>query len=165
MAGEQPAGESPRVGEQREQPAGGAAEGSGEQPPQPPIPQVVDTESSQQPKGDEPGGQQPGGGPGRFGLPTTQAGVAPPREPGDPGEPDEPAAEEALDEAIAKQEELLAEFAKVADELAAVMARLEGSTFVKRLKLASREQMGIGNRIAGLAAEAFGKPERRPEPV
>jgi len=163
MAGKQPpGGESPRVGEQRAQPGGGAPdEGSGEQPPQPPIPQVVDTESSQQPKGEEQGGQKPGG-PGRLGLPTTQAGVAPPQE---PGEQDEPPAEEALDEAIAKQEELLAEFAKVSDELAAVMARLEGSTFVKRLKLASREQMGIGNRIAGLAAEAFGKPEKRPAPV
>jgi len=158
----EPAGEAPRVGEQREQP-GGAASGDapGDQPPQPPIPQVVDTESSQQPKEETSGGGQPGG-PGRLGLPTTQAGVAPPQE---PGEQDEPSADEALDEAIAKQEELLAEFAKVADELAAVMARLEGSTFVKRLKLASREQMGIGNRIAGLAAEAFGKPEKRPEPV
>jgi len=72
---------------------------------------------------------------------------------------------EVLDEAIAKQEELLAEFAKVADELAAVMARLEGSTFVKRLKLASREQGAIGSRIAALAAEAFGRAERQPEPV
>ena len=163
MAGEQPPGsESPRVGESREQPGGGTPEaGDGEQPPQPPIPQVVDSESSQQPKGEETGGGKPGG-PGRFGLPTTQAGVAPPTE---PGEPEESAADEVLDEAIAKQEELLAEFAKVADELAAVLARLEGSTFVKRLKLASREQAGIGTRIAAMAAEAFGKPEKRPEPV
>jgi len=163
MAGAQPPGsESPKVGEERERPGGGTPEeGPGDQPPQPPIPQVVDTESSQQPKGEEQGGQQPGGA-GRLGLPTTQAGVAPPRE---PGEPQEPAADEALDEAIAKQEELLEEFAKVADELAAVLARLEGSTFVKRFKLASREQGAIGSRIAAMATEAFGKAEKRPEPV
>ena len=161
----QPGGESPRVGEQREQAGGGAPDG-GENDPQekPVIPQVVDTESSQQPKGDEQGGGKPGG-PGRLGLPSTQAGVAPPKEPTEQEEQEELAADEALDEAIAKQEELLAEFAKVADELAAVMARLEGSTFVKRLKLASREQGEIGSRIAAMAAEAFGKSDRQPEPV
>ncbi|MFM7206547.1 MAG: hypothetical protein ACKO4T_07765 [Planctomycetaceae bacterium] len=160
--GRKPAGDAPRAGEEREQPGGSTPDGGAETPAgQPPIPQVVDTESSQQPKPTAPKSSPPGGG-GRFGLPTTQAGVAPPQP---AGEQEEPQAEEALDEAIARQEELLAEFAKVADELAAVMARLEGSTFVKRLKLASREQMGIGNRIAGLAAEAFGTPERRSEPV
>ncbi|MBU6310289.1 MAG: hypothetical protein KJS77_11135, partial [Planctomycetes bacterium] len=158
----QPEGESPRVGEQREQAAGGTPESAEEgDPAKPPLPQVVDIESSQQPKDAEQGGGKPGGA-GRFGLPTTQAGVAPPQE---PGEESEPAADEALDEAIAKQEDLLAEFAKVADELAAVMARLEGSTFVKRLKLASREQGEIGSRIAAMAAEAFGKADRQPEPV
>ena len=159
---QQPGGESPRVGEQREQPGGGAADGSEDAPQEkPPIPQVVDTESSQQPKGEAQGGGKPGG-PGRLGLPSTQAGVAPPKE---PEEQEELAADEALDEAIAKQEELLAEFAKVADELAAVMARLEGSTFVKRLKLASREQGEIGSRIAAMAAEAFGKADGQPAPV
>ena len=158
---QQPGGESPRVGEQREQAGGGTPEAAAEGEPQPPLPQVVDTESSQQPKGEEQGSGKPGG-PGRFGLPSTQAGVAPPQEHGEEGEP---AADEALDQAIAKQEELLAEFAKVADELAAVMARLEGSTFVKRLKLASREQGEIGSRIAAMAAEAFGKADGQPAPV
>ena len=161
--GAQPPGaESPRVGEQREQAGGGAPEaGEHGEPPAAPLPQVVDTESSQQPKDPQQGGGKPGGQ-GRLGLPSTQAGVAPPQE---QGEESEPAADEALDEAIAKQEELLVEFAKVADELAAVMARLEGSTFVKRLKLASREQGEIGSRIAAMAAEAFGKADRQPEPV
>jgi hypothetical protein len=45
------------------------------------------------------------------------------------------------------------------------MARLEGSTFVKRLKLASREQGSIGSRIAGLSADAFGKADRQPPKV
>lgn len=153
----------PQVGEDRSKPAGGAG---GEPPPdgQPPVPQVVDKESSQQPP-DDSGGKEPGkgGGPGRLGLPTTQAGVAPPKEGEQEGE--EPAADEALDEAIAKQEELLAQFAKVADELAAVMAKLEGSTFVKRLKLASREQGAIGERLACMVAEAFAVAASRPAGV
>ena len=153
--------EPPRVGEQRSG-SEGTAPSPGEKPPETTaVPQVVDKESSQQPSGnDEPGGKP--GGPGRLGMPSTQAGVAPPqgKQPDD-----EPSTEEALDEAIATQEELLAEFAKVADELAAVMARLEGSTFVKRLKLASREQGEIGSRIARLAAEAFGQASAQPEPV
>ena len=129
------------------------------------MPQVVDQESSQQPA-DPNAGESPSsaaGGQGRLGLPTTQAGVSPPSSAEAAGEA-EPPADELLDEAIAKQEELLEEFAKVADELAAVMARLEGSTFVKRFKLASREQMEIGGRLAALAAEAFlpaaGRPPR-----
>ncbi|MFM8734068.1 MAG: hypothetical protein ACKOC8_02585 [Pirellulales bacterium] len=157
--GEQP----PNVGEQRDQAEGGepgegsAGEGS------PPLPRVVDVESAQQPKGEAAaaGGQQSPASP--PGLPTTQAGVAPPRQ-GEPAEA-EPTAEQALDDAIAAQEKLLAEFAKVADELAAVMARLEGSTFVKRLKLASREQGQIGSRIAALADEAFGRADRQPATV
>jgi hypothetical protein len=97
-------------------------------------------------------------GKSRLGLPTTQAGVAPPKKPGEQGE--DPPADEAIDQAIAAQEALLAEFAKVADDLAAVMARLEGSTFVKRFKLASREQATIGGRIAGLSAAAFADQEK-----
>ncbi|MCE9631789.1 MAG: hypothetical protein K8S94_13880 [Planctomycetia bacterium] len=159
-SGEQP----PKVGEERNPSGGGGSATGGEQPPQPPVPQVVDVESSQQPKGDEPkDGKPASGGAGRLGLPTTQAGVSPPSKP--PAPDDEPAADEALDDAIAAQEQLLAEFAKVADDLAAVMARLEGSTFVKRLKLASREQGSIGSRIAGMAAEAFGKADRQPAQV
>ena len=152
------AAQPPQVGEDRGAAGGGQPQEPGE--PRPPLPQVVDRESSQQPSSgdpEEPG--QPGQGQGRLGLPTTQAGVAPPRP---PREDEPPAAAEALDEAIAGQEALLAEFAKVAEDLAAVMARLEGSTFVKRFKLASREQAALGSRIARFSAEAFGRPDRRP---
>jgi len=156
-SGEKP----PQVGDDKSTPAAGA----GSQPPdsgQPPIPQVVDKESSQQPP---PGGDEESqpGGQGRLGLPSTQAGVSKPKPPGDGST--EPPADEALDEAITRQEALLAEFAKVADELAAVMARLEGSTFVKRFKLASREQTSIGGRLAALATEAFVTPGDRPPKV
>jgi len=152
------------VGEDKSQPSGG--QGGEPSQPTPPIPQVVDKESSQQPKDPDAGGEQKPGaaGQGRLGLPSTQAGVSKPKPPGDAGGA-EPPADEALDEAIARQEDLLEQFAKVADELAAVMARLEGSTFVKRLKLASREQGSIGNRLAGMAADAFSPAAGRPAGV
>ncbi|MFM8952815.1 MAG: hypothetical protein ACKOOF_07125 [Planctomycetaceae bacterium] len=158
-AGQAESGKSPpRVGEDRGQQGGDQPGGPGT--PKPPVPQVVDRESSQQPNDDAAqagAGKQSGGKP-RLGLPTTQAGVTPPKKPGEQAE--DPPADEAIDQAIAAQEALLAEFAKVADDLAAVMARLEGSTFVKRFKLASREQATIGGRIAGLSAAAFADQEK-----
>jgi hypothetical protein len=160
--------QAPQVGENRGQPGGGTSES---EPPgdsgQPQVPQVVDQESSQQPATETEEDSSPSpGGPGRLGLPSTQAGVSPPQPNGESNETeDDLPADEALDAAIAKQEELLAQFALVADELAAVMARLEGSTFVKRFKLASREQSSIGSRLAGMAVEAFAAPIGRPDGV
>jgi hypothetical protein len=160
----QPGEQPTQVGEDRSKPNGGAGSEPPQEGEQPQVPQVIDKESSQQPPEAAAGEQSKPGGPGRLGLPTTQAGVAPPSEPKDGGT-DEPPADEALDDAIAKQEELLKQFSKVADELAAVMAKLEGSTFVKRLKLASREQAGIGDRLANMATEAFSVAAARPAGV
>ena len=157
-----PSEESPRVvGEDRSTPPKDGGTPS-EEPAPPGAPQVVDRESSQQPT-DPPAGDGSPSGPGRLGLPTTQAGVAPPGKGEKKKRP--PGIKPMLDEAIESQEALLAEFAKVAEELAAVMARLEGSTFVKRFKLASREQGAIGSRLAGMTAEAFTVPERQPDAV
>jgi hypothetical protein len=155
-----------RVGEDHGRAGGAANEQPQPQDETPPIPQVVDRESSQQPDaGERQSPPQSGGGQGRLGLPSTQAGVAPPRpDRAAPAEEEQPA-EEALAAAVEAQQRLLEEFAKVADDLARVMANLEGSTFVKRLKLASREQGAIAGRIAGLAADAFGRSERRPAAV
>ena len=166
--GEGPSGEpgeqAPKVGEDKTQDSGGKGGQSGQ--PSPPIPQVVDKESSSQQPADPQAGDQQSQPPGqgRLGLPSTQAGVSKPQAPGE-NPAAEPAADEALDEAIAKQEELLEEFARVADELAAVMAKLEGSTFVKRFKLASREQASIGGRLASLATEAFVATDQKPPAV
>jgi len=127
--------------------------------PRPPVvPQAVDQESSQQsatpPSADDPGPQA------GLGLPSTQAGVSGSRGSGAAGS----AVEQPLAEAIARQQELLARFAEVAEDLAAALARLEGSSFVKRLKLAAREQGTIGSRLAGLADGVFGTPVA-PAPV
>ncbi|MFM8414714.1 MAG: proline-rich domain-containing protein [Planctomycetota bacterium] len=161
--GGEPGAQPPRAGEDRSKPRGGQGSEPGQATP--PIPQVVDKESSQQPEAPATGAESSqGGGQGRLGLPSTQAGVSKPKPAGEEAA-EEPPADEALAEAIAAQEKLLEEFAKVADELAAVMARLEGSTFVKRFKLASREQASIGGRLASLAADAFVKTAGRPPNV
>ena len=55
-----------------------------------------------------------------------------------------------------KQRDLLAEFEKIADELNRVLANLEGSTLVKRLKAASRLQYKIGGKITDQLGDTFG---------
>ncbi len=72
-----------------------------------------------------------------------------------PPKPESPAAEK-MDEAVRKQRDLLAEFEKIADELNRVLANLEGSTLVKRLKAASRLQYKIGGRINDQLGDSFG---------
>src|SRR5262249_17898067 len=122
---------------------------------QPVIPQVVDTESSQNSPPDKPVDGKPS---------PSQGGSTPLRLPvrtvlGKPKDAkDEPACptEQKLDEAVTKQRDLLAEFEKIADELNRVLANLEGSTLLKRLKAAARLQYKIGGRINDLLADTFG---------
>jgi hypothetical protein len=61
-----------------------------------------------------------------------------------------------LDEAVKKQQDLLAEFEKITDELNRVLANLEGSTLLKRLKAAARLQYQAGGRIASQIGDTFG---------
>ena len=63
-----------------------------------------------------------------------------------------------MEEAVRQQEDLLAEFEKIVNELNNVLANLEGSTLVKRLKAASREQYRVGGRIGDQLDAAFGSP-------
>jgi hypothetical protein len=120
------------------------------------VPRVVDSESSQQPnkpldssapkntKTSNPG----------LKLPVTtvmgkgKPGAAPPNQ----------STPEAVDEAVTQQRDLLAEFEKVANELNKVLANLEGSTLVKRLKAASRQQYSIAGRINDRIGDVFGIP-------
>jgi hypothetical protein len=72
-----------------------------------------------------------------------------------PGGPAPPASEN-VEQAVVEQKDLLAEFEKVANELNEVLANLEGSTLVKRLKAASREQYRIAGKLADHIEGAFG---------
>ena len=124
----------------------------------PPAPTIKDIESSlaenQQPEPTQKPGD-PAAAQSRLTLPgTTVPGI-----PGDEEEeepPEESPAQEALREADEKQEELLKQFAKVTEALNAILRDLEGSTFVKRLKAASRTQMQIATQLNNQVLDSFG---------
>lgn len=96
--------------------------------------------------------------PSTLKLPTTQMAAGPSKK--KDGEDEKPQAEtpaqQKMDEAIDEQKLLLAEFAKISDELAAVLASLEASTFVKRLKKASRDQLLAAKDLNTKTLSAFG---------
>lgn len=133
-------------------------------------PSITDQESSQTPSNDlansESSSSPPKQGGASLSLPTTTlAGGAGSSKPKAPNESDEQEtlAESADDiaEAVRQQEELLAEFEKVADRLNGVLANLEGSTLIKRLKAASRVQLDIAEQTSTEIGEAFGITEPR----
>jgi hypothetical protein len=149
----------PQAGQVRAAPNGGASPPPGEgSRPKPPLPSIVDVESTQQPP--EKAGEKeapPGGkGAGRFGLPQTvlMGGVKSKASASCP-------AGEKLDEAVEAQQDLLDEFAKVADELNRILANLEGSTFVKRLKAASRHETRMAQTLGDRTPRAFGVAPHR----
>ena len=123
------------------------------------IPSIVDVESSQQPLDpkDKEQSQTAKSGAPRLGLPTTMlAGSA------GKGSDSCPAGQK-MDQAVAKQQDLLAEFERIADELNRVLANLEGSTLVKRLKAASRLQYRVAGRLGDQVSDAFGVPAGAPK--
>jgi hypothetical protein len=66
-----------------------------------------------------------------------------------------------MEQAVRQQQDLLAEFEKILNELNNILANLEGSTLVKRLKAASREQYRVAGRIGDLLEDSFGlSPDR-----
>jgi hypothetical protein len=106
--------------------------------------------------GTSPPGQTP------LTLPTTSL-----ESPGTDGEKPPAAAgtpvEKKVDEALAEQKDLLAEFAKVTDELQEILSSLEASTFVKRLKSASRKQTEIAASLTLTLDSGFGLSKHRLE--
>jgi hypothetical protein len=151
------ANRSPMAGQVRSGGGGNSQPKDAEQKPQPkpPVPQVVDAESSHRlPPKDAPA-SEPGNSNSqpRLGLPVTTVTGAPPKEP----QESQPPAAQKLDEAVKAQADLLAEFDKIAEELNRVLANLEGSTLVKRLKAASRKQYVIAAKIGEQVSGAFGQ--------
>jgi len=145
----------PKVGQVRSTAGGpGNSKPGDPMPPKPPVPSIVDRESSQQPAPkdapEEEGSKSKPSSP-RLGLPVTTV-ASPSNKPPGPA----PAAQK-LDEAVKAQQDLLAEFEKIADELDQLLANLEGSTLVKRLKAASRKQYTIAGKIADHIDGVFGQ--------
>ncbi len=159
MASNEPGRRTMMAGQVRDTGSGKPSEAAKDGPkPGPVVPQVVDRESSQQPPAKESDEAPPKSGNKmpRQGLPTTTLAGGKSK-PGDPPPP----ADRSVEEAVVKQQDLLAEFEKIADELNRVLANLEGSTLVKRLKAASRMQYQIAGGINTHIGSAFGVPPVR----
>jgi hypothetical protein len=144
--------QSPQAGSQRDARPGAPAEPKADPKVPRSAPQVVDRESSQQPAkpSDKPGPPKGTSSP-RLTLPVTTVFGS-----GGKDAPPPPPAAQKVDEAVNKQDDLLAEFDKIADELNRVLANLEGSTLVKRLKAASRLQYKVSGRVGDQLGVSFG---------
>jgi hypothetical protein len=125
------------------------------------VPTISDIESTQNEPGKSDGSDDPSksnSNKPRLTLPTTKLAGN--------GKSDgkaQPQADEKTEQAVKDQGDLLAEFDKIADELNAVLANLEGSTLVKRLKASSRKQQQVAAKLGALAASSFGVSEHEKE--
>lgn len=146
-------------GPQPPQGKGPAETAATEAKPKDPAPSIKLTESTMNPPPVPPAGQSPAGakppGAGSLKLPVNSLAAAPGAQP-EPAPPAETPAQESLDQGVTSQKELLAEFAKVSDELTGILASLEASTFVKRFKAAAREQIQLASGISQKTLDAFG---------
>jgi hypothetical protein len=131
-------------------------------PEMPKNPSLSDQEKShfaQEIPPDKPGQPKPPGA-GKLGLPSTQLGAAPgsakPQQEQGQQPSSDSAARKELDKALAEQKKLLDAFASVSDKLRDLLASLEGSTFVKRLKSASKKQIAIAQSLNTSTLSAFG---------
>ncbi|MCG6156404.1 hypothetical protein [Rubinisphaera margarita] len=151
VAGMQPARPTASAGQNRLKMAGSGSKKSEEQKGEAPpvVPQLTDIESTRNELGKGEAGQSKPKSP-RLTLPNTMLAGN-----GEGKKPETPAGEQ-MEEAVQEQKDLLAEFEKIADELNEILANLEGSTLVKRLKAASRRQEQVAGRLATHASEAFG---------
>ncbi len=141
----------------------GSSTPAGEVPPQTKenMPSISDKEGSmskaeQQPA--DPNAKPAPPKPSAMKLPTTQMAAAPSQKKKgeEEAKPAETPAQQKMDEALDEQKLLLAEFARVSDELAAVLASLEASTFVKRFKKASRDQLVAAKDLNTKTLGSFG---------
>ncbi len=143
---------APSAGVNRDSPPGKPSETDPDAEQPPGVPSIVDNESSQQPADASPE-EEPGGkkkpSKGKLTLPVTTVA-------GSGKKQGECPAGDKMDQAITEQRDLLAEFEKIADEMNKVLANLEGSTLVKRLKAASRKQHQISGRAGEEVDNAFG---------
>lgn len=125
------------------------------------VPKLVDVESGFNKIPDKKDGdaKKKKPGKGKFTLPTTILQGGPP--PGDDKKKKEDEEESnPVDEAVEEQEDLLEEFAKLREELQAILDDLENSTFVKRFKAASRRQIGVATDLNRTLFKGFGVKEK-----
>jgi hypothetical protein len=145
---------APSAGNNRSDKAGEGGESKPGEKQSAAAPQLTDVESgfmkSEDKDNEEKKDDPAAGGKSKLTLPTTvlNGGPKPASEPCPP--------QESVDEAVEEQAELLADFAKVRDDLQKIMDDLENSTFVKRLKAASRRQMEVAEDLNRTLFKGFG---------
>jgi hypothetical protein len=118
------------------------------------VPQIVDGESSQQPPDSQAASDPPKP---KNSNPTLRLPVTTVMGSGKQQKKADQPADETVEQAVTEQRDLLAEFEKVANELNQILGNLEGSTLVKRLKAASREQYNVAGKIDEVIGDSFGK--------
>ena len=136
------------------------------------MPSIADKEGSMsktEPQPTDPNAKPSPPKPSAMKLPTTQMAAAPggkkkedkAEEEKTQEQPPASQAQKKMQDALDEQKLLLAEFARVSDELGTILASLEASTFVKRLKAASRQQLVAAKDLNTKTLSAFGL-ERKP---
>ena len=121
------------------------------------APSLSDVESGMNKQDDKAGDDEGGKKPtkGKFGLPTTMLQGGP------PSEPESCPPQKDVDKAVEEQAEILAEFEDIKDALNEVMGELENSTFVKRLKAASRKQLEVASELNRSLFKGFGVEKKK----
>ncbi len=155
LAQNTPNSKAPKAGMVRNSASGDSPPDSEDEPgkKKPTVPGIVDVESSHQPLDKKPGDEEKppeSKGAPRLTLATTTLIGG-----GQKGDDSCPVSDK-VEEAVEEQRDLLTEFEKIADELNQLLANLEGSTLIKRLKAASRSQYQIAGRIGDEVASSFG---------
>lgn len=149
---------APQAGNNKGSQTGEPGEQKKEGTDQPAVPKLADTESGfNQQNPPEDGKQASKSSPGKFGLPSTVLQGGPPQ---DKKKSAANSAEEKVEQAIEEQTSLLADFQKVRDDLQQIMDDLENSTFVKRFKAASRDQLEVAAALNRTLYNGFGLAEK-----
>jgi hypothetical protein len=149
---------SPMAGNDRSTPKGSNKPGSEKKKKNvPTVPSLVDKEQGFNPANPEDEDQKPKDTPPespKFGLPVTQLQGGPQGDKKKPKQDQKP--DPKVDQAVEEQADLLAEFEKVRDDLQKIMDDLDNSTFVKRLKSASRRQLEMASDLNRTLFKGFG---------
>ncbi|MEM7013798.1 MAG: hypothetical protein AAF585_20230, partial [Verrucomicrobiota bacterium] len=158
-----PFGESKEVGENRKNEQKGGEEEGGAPKSGPKIndkesgfaltDKVGENPEEQQPQeGEEP----PAEGSAGLKLPGTTLAAAP----GSDEQQQQSQAQQQTNQAVVEQTGLLEEFEDISNQLQELLGSLEASTFVKRLKAASREQIAVAGDLNKTLVSTFGVSER-----
>ena len=130
--------------------------------PKPPAPSISDRVAGMSKPPDakpaDPNAAPKPPGAGKLKLPITVLDAVADNKKKPDGAPAPPAspAQQKMDDAVQEQKDLLAEFAKVSDQLSEILGSLEASTFVKRFKTASKQQMQMASHISTETLDSFG---------